>query len=112
MKRLLVVAAFVAVLVLSVASGAFAGEVKGPPTGPDPNTNLNTAATSHANSFCVFSGLNDFDYSDPNGQTTKQTQTPADGPPGAPGLGVIVDTPDGPLTISCKGGSNLDNPNP
>jgi hypothetical protein len=62
----------------------------------------------HANSFCVFSGLNDFDGSDPNGQTTKITQTPADGPPGAPGHGVTIPTPDGPLTISCEGGSNLE----
>jgi hypothetical protein len=74
------------------ASGALAGEVKGPPTGGAPNTNFNTAATSHANSICVFSGLNDFQ----NGQVTSPTQTPKDGPPGTPGT-------------ACQGGGNPDN---
>jgi hypothetical protein len=83
------------------AGGALAGEVKGPPTGGDPATNFNTAATSHANSACVFSGLNDYI----NGQTDKQTQTPADGPPGAAGHGAGDAFP-----IGCRGGSNPDNP--
>jgi hypothetical protein len=81
----------VAVVAAFGATSALAGEVKGPPTNGAPNTNFNTAATSHANSICVFSGLNDFQ----NGQTTKPTQTPADGPPGTPGE-------------ACQGGSNPD----
>ena len=90
----------VALVALSLsASMALAGEVKGPPTDGAPNTNFNTAATSHANSACVFSGLNDFQ----NGQTDKQTQTPADGPPGAPGHGAGPDFPNG-----CRGFSNPD----
>jgi len=95
------IAVSVTALVLSLGAGAaLAGEVKGPPTGGTPNTNYNTAATSHANSACVFSGLNDFQ----NGQTDKRTQTPADGPPGAPGHGGIPGFPNG-----CRGGSNPDN---
>jgi len=89
-----------AAIVLSLgASTVLAGEVKGPPTGGTPATNFNIAATSHANSACVFSGLNDYI----NGQTDRQTQTPKDGPHGAPGLGV-PGFPDG-----CRGGSNPDN---
>src|SRR5207247_4904590 len=38
------------------ASAALAGEVKGPPTGGSPNTNT-TAGPAHANSACVYSGL-------------------------------------------------------
>jgi hypothetical protein len=111
MKRLLAVAASVAVLALAAASGALAGEVKGPPGVPCPDKSTcvqktdYTAGTFHANSFCVFSGLNDMDPNDPNGQTTKITQTPADGPHGAPGLGFEV-APG--VTISCRGGSNLE----
>ena len=81
------------------ASGALAGEVKGPPSPCDPvtgvcapNTNLNTNATDHANSICVFSGLNDY----VNGQKSRPTQTPKDGPPGTPGT-------------LCQGGGNPDN---
>jgi hypothetical protein len=79
------------------AGGALAGEVKGPPSPCvnevcTPNTNYNDAALTHANSVCVFSGLNDY----VNGQKTKPTQTPADGPPGTPGT-------------ACLGGSNPDN---
>src|SRR4029450_11124987 len=49
------------------ASAALAGEVKGAPTEQNPTPNFNTAATSHANSVCVFSGLNDNPGStDPN----------------------------------------------
>jgi hypothetical protein len=81
------------------AGAALAGEVKGPPTGGDPNTNYNTAATTHANSACVFSGLNDYQQ----GQTDRPTQTPADGPPGAAGHGAGEEFP-----IGCRGGSNPD----
>jgi hypothetical protein len=97
-KRFATVICAVAVMGLS-AGAALAGEVKGPPTGGDPNTNYNTAATTHANSACVFSGLNDYQQ----GQTEKPTQTPADGPPGAAGHGLGEDFP-----IGCRGGSNPD----
>jgi hypothetical protein len=70
------------------ASGALAGEVKGPPGDPD-NPVLNTNVTqgpSHAASDCVYSGLNDMDTS--FGQTDRITQTPKDGPfPGVAGYG-------------------------
>jgi hypothetical protein len=84
MKRLLVVAASVAVLLGAVASGAFAGEVKGPPGTPcggntgvtcQHNTN-DTGALDHANSACAASGLNDMDPA--AGQTSSQVQTAAD----------------------------------
>jgi hypothetical protein len=87
MKRLLVVAASAAVLVGAGASGAFAGEVKGPPNQVD-NTN-ETGALDHANSACAASGLNDFDTEAP--QNVSQVQTAADSwkyygfPHGAPG---------------------------
>jgi hypothetical protein len=97
-KRFATVICAIAVMGLS-AGAALAGEVKGPPTGGDPNTNYNTAATTHANSACVFSGLNDYQQ----GQTEKPTQTPADGPPGAAGHGLGEDFP-----IGCRGGSNPD----
>jgi hypothetical protein len=74
MKRLLVVAASAAVLVGAGASGAFAGEVKGPPNQVD-NTN-ETGAPDHANSACAASGLNDFDTEAP--QNVNQVQTAAD----------------------------------
>ena len=84
MKRLVVMAAAVAVL---AGAAAFAGEVKGPP-GTVNNTN-ETGALSHANSACAASGLNDLD--DQEGQTVSQVQTAADSwkyyglPKGAPG---------------------------
>ena len=74
MRRLIVVAAAVAMLVAAGIGGAVAGEVKGPP-GTVNNTN-ETAAPAHANSICAFSGLNDFDSSE--GQTVSQVQTAAD----------------------------------
>jgi hypothetical protein len=96
-KRL--AAAVCAVVLMGLGAGAaLAGEVKGPPTGGDPNTNYNTNATDNANSACVFSGLNDYQQ----GQTDKTAQTPADGPPGAPGHGA-EGFPNG-----CKGDSNPD----
>lgn len=97
MKRLLVVAVSIASLVGVGASPAWAGEVKGPPGTPS-STN-DTAAPSHANSICAFSGLNDLNPA--FGQTVSQVQTAADSfkyyglPPGAEGtLGL------------CKGGTN------
>jgi hypothetical protein len=96
MKRLVVVAASVAVLVGAGANAALAGEVKGPPNQPN-NTN-ETGALDHANSACAASGLNDFDSQE--GQTVSQVQTAADSwkfyglPKGSPGtLGL------------CKGGT-------
>jgi hypothetical protein len=74
MKRLLVVAASAAMLVIVGASGAIAGEVKGPPNQPN-NTN-ETGALAHANSACAASGLNDFDSAE--GQVESQVQTAAD----------------------------------
>ena len=87
MKRLLVVVVSVFVLVGGTATGALAGEVKGPP-GPVDNTNT-TGALDHANSACAASGLNDFDPDE--GQNVSQVQTAADSwkyydlPKGAPG---------------------------
>jgi hypothetical protein len=98
--RLMMGLAAGALVAAMVPSVALAGEVKGPPTGGDPNDNENTAALTHANSICVFSGLNDYQQ----GQTDKQTQTPADGPPGAPGLGFYEEG----FLIDCRGGSNPD----
>ena len=95
-KRLFAIAVCAATLVGVSASGALAGEVKGPPGTPD-NTN-ETGALDHANSACAASGLNDFDL---EGQNVSQVQTAADSwkyydlPKGAPGtLGL------------CKGGTN------
>jgi hypothetical protein len=96
MRRLFVVAVSVAALVGAGATGALAGEVKGPP-GVINNTN-DTGALDHANSACAASGLNDLDQS--AGQNVSQVQTAADSwkyyglPKGAPGtLGL------------CKGGT-------
>jgi hypothetical protein len=81
------VAVSAAVFVGVGASGAFAGEVKGPPGTPN-NTN-ETGALDHANSACAASGLNDFDSQE--GQNVSQVQTAADSwkyyglPKGAPG---------------------------
>ena len=54
-KSLLAVAVCTAALTGASASAAFASEVIGPPGSLTPNV----AATTHANSICVFSGLND-----------------------------------------------------
>ena len=89
MKLRIVVATFVAGLLATGA--AFAGEVKGSGGG--------TAAPSHANSACAFSGLNDHDEEE--GQNESRVQTARDSwlyyglPHGTPGkLG------------ACKGGTN------
>jgi hypothetical protein len=87
MKRLLIVVASAAVLACAGASGALAGEVKGPPNQVN-NTN-ETGALMHANSACAASGLNDLDTKE--GQSVSQVQTAADSwkyyglPKGAPG---------------------------
>jgi hypothetical protein len=77
MKRIIVVSASVVMFAgvgLAAATGASAGEVKGPP-GTINNTN-DTGALDHANSACAASGLNDLDQS--SGQTVSQVQTAAD----------------------------------
>ena len=96
MRRVLVVATCIVVL---AAVGAYAGEVKGPPG--TLNNTYETGAPAHVNSACAFSGLNDYDLSDVEGQIASQVQTAADSwnfyglPKGSPGtLGL------------CKGGSN------
>ncbi len=99
MKRIIVVAASAVMftgLGVAGATGAQAGEVKGPP-GVVNNTN-ETGALDHANSACAASGLNDLDSEE--GQIVSQVQTAADSwkyyglPKGAPGtLGL------------CKGGA-------
>jgi hypothetical protein len=99
-KRLFAIAFCAAALMGVSATGALAGEVKGPPTGGTPNTN-ETQGPAHANSACVFSGLND----NINGPIGAITQTPGNqGDPGAPGHGA-PGFPNG-----CRGGSNPDNP--
>ena len=104
MRRLVVVAASVAVLVGVGASAAFAGEVKGPP-GTINNTNT-TGALDHANSACAASGLNDLDQS--AGQTASQVQTAADSwryyglNKGAPGR-IVIDGVAFPG--ACRGGT-------
>jgi hypothetical protein len=87
MKRLIAIAFCAAALVGVSASGALAGEVKGPPRILN-NTN-ETGALDHAHSACAASGLNDFDSEE--GQNESQVQTAADSwkfyglPKGAPG---------------------------
>jgi hypothetical protein len=75
------------------AGAAFAGEVKGPPGTPGvfgSGSETETAAPTHANSICAFSGLNDFRPE--NGQIEVIVQSPGtehrlgNTPPGLPGL--------------------------
>src|SRR5262245_43991799 len=89
MKRLLVIAASVAVLVGTGASGAFAGEVKGPPGTPGEagsGSGEPTGARDNANSICAYNGLNDFNLG--QGQLDDIVQTPHNqGEPGDAGHG-------------------------
>ena len=71
--RMLATSMVALALVGAPLSAALAGEVKGPPGTPD-NTN-ETAAPTHSNSACSYSGLNDMDSAD--GQTSSQVQTAA-----------------------------------
>ena len=104
LERLSSVVLCAAVLAAVGAGAAAAGEVKGPPYqgAPVPGGIVDesnaTAAPSHARSLCAFSGLNDFDSD--LGQNSKQTQTPADGPAGAPGQGFEI-APG--VVVSCRG---------
>jgi hypothetical protein len=94
-RSLLAVAVCTAALTGVGASGALAGEVKGPPgSTPIPGGNPNkTGAYTNSNSACYASGLNDFDSLE--GQNDRITQTPHDVPvPGIAGHG------------TCAGGTN------
>ena len=104
-KRLLAVVFCAAAIVGVGATGALAGEIKGPPYKGEPvaggignESNSTGAVTNGHASLCAFSGLNDYDSEE--GQNVKQTQTPADGPPGAPGHGIEV-APG--VIVSCRG---------
>ena len=98
MKRMISVMASVAVFAAVAAGSAVAGEVKGPPTGGNPTTNV-TAAPANAHSYCAYSGLNDYI----NGQVDRQTQTPKDAAPGSAAHGwTIPDGNGGFITISCN----------
>jgi hypothetical protein len=88
----LAAAACTLALVGASAGPAFAGEVKGPPGTPGvfgSGSEENTAAPTHANSICAFSGLNDF--REGFGQIETITQSPGtehrlgNTPPGVPG---------------------------
>jgi hypothetical protein len=86
MRRLITAALLAATAVVVPATGAWAGEVKGPGEMGVPNTNT-TGALDHARSACAASGLNDFI----DGQTASRVQTAADSwkyydlPKGSPG---------------------------
>jgi hypothetical protein len=105
MKHSRSAAAVCAALFMGLGSGAaVAGEVKGPPgsvENPPSESQYNWKAILHANSICVFSGLNDFNQ----GPTDNPTQTPADFPAGSAGHGFEDVFP-----IGCVGGSNPYNP--
>jgi hypothetical protein len=112
-KSLLAVVLCAAALAGAGASSAFAGEVIGPPAlSPTDVPTDNVAATSHANSICVFSGLNDKPFSndsaDPGGivqsygfSAVSQGFKDAVPSPGDPAI------PGDPLS-GCRGGSNAD----
>lgn len=98
MRHLFTVMACAAASLSVATTAALAGEVKGPPTGGNPTTNV-TAAPANAHSLCAYSGLNDYI----NGQTDRQTQTPKDAAPGSAAHGwTIPDGSGGFITISCN----------
>jgi hypothetical protein len=95
-------AAFITAL---TAGSALAGEVQGPPGTPGvpfSGSGQRTAAPSHSNSICSFSGLNDMNPA--QGPINVIVQSPGQdvvngsAPPGSPGHG------------TCAGGSNPENP--
>lgn len=97
MRRVLIVAVFAALMVISTAGAAFAGEVKGPPgDGSVHNTNT-TGALDHANSACAASGLNDWDPEE--GQNESQVQTAADS-------WKYYGLPKGFVGVACRGGGS------
>jgi hypothetical protein len=93
-KRI-VAAAFCVAVVSAPASGALAGEVKGPPG--TLNNEDTTQALQHARSACAASGLNDFDTSD--GQIASQVQTAADS-------WKFYGLPKGAVGTACRGAGN------
>jgi hypothetical protein len=102
-KRALVAAAVCALTVGVSASGAFAGEVTG--------TGEETAGPAHANSICVFSGLND----DPDAPLSFDPILAPNGPGGiAQAYGQDVTLGADPHVFNpgdaCRGGSNPRNP--
>jgi len=103
-KRTLLVLLACVLIVLGVgATAALAGEITGPPGTPGTAGSANgkpTGAPDNANSFCAYSGLNDMNPDE--GQIDRQTQTPKDGPAGAPGHGI----PGTPFADGCHGGTN------
>jgi hypothetical protein len=105
MRRLLAVSVSVVALVGAAATGALAGEVKGPPGVPCSGSTCvpsfnDTAAPANANSNCAYSGLNDENPA--FGQTASIVQTAADSfkfyglQPGVEGTAGL-----------CQGGTNL-----
>ena len=111
-KSLLAVAVCTAALVGASASTAFAGEVKGPPGKPNTDPTLAippaggpTHAEDHANSACVFSGLNHM----VDGRTVTIVQTPGQFmqaglvAPGTAGHGTGIP---GFFENGCRGGTN------
>jgi hypothetical protein len=111
-KSLLGIAACTAALVGASASAAIAGEVKGPPGQPSTETTPAippaggpTHAEDHANSACVFSGLNDM----VDGPTDTIVQTPGQFMqaglvgPGTAGHGTGIP---GFFENGCRGGTN------
>jgi hypothetical protein len=106
--RFLAIAASAAVMLGVGATGALAGEIKGPPYKGDPvpggigNASNSTGAVTNGHaSVCAFSGLNDFDSE--LGQNDRQTQTPKDAAPGSAAHGWTITIPGvGEVTISCN----------
>lgn len=108
-SRLFALAVAAAAMLTVGATGALAGEIKGPPYKGPPvaggigdASNSTAAVTNGHASLCAFSGLNDFDSE--LGQNTRQTQTPKDAAPGSAAHGwevlpgVIVScNPNGPV---------------
>src|SRR6185312_3996998 len=106
MKRLLLAVGCTAALTGASAGAAFASEVIGPPGSLKPNE----AATSHANSICVFSGLNDnpgsTDPENPGGIVQSYGYSFV-----RKGLKAAVPSPGDTVEDGgCRGGSNPDNP--
>ena len=105
MRKTIAAAICAAVVAGLSAAGAFAGEVKGPPSSTTRTQEQvdaqRTAAPSHSNSICSYSGLNDMIPG--QGPIDFHVQSPGQdvrngGDPGLPGHG------------TCAGGSNPENP--
>ena len=97
MRRALAAAVCAMAFAGTVASGALAGEVTGPPgSAANPPTNA-TGAPEHSNSICSYNGLNDMNPA--QGPINSIVQTPHNqGSPGDAGHG------------TCAGGTNPENP--